>query len=103
MDNILKDSAKIKIYTEIQGKLCDLEPNASDEKINEIINLIPPSFLNQKEDLMKICQFFSYIARNDRITKEIVSNYLKKLWNQLKRICKTNHHFFGTFLVESYV
>ncbi|KAK8898407.1 hypothetical protein M9Y10_000694 [Tritrichomonas musculus] len=95
MDNILKDSAKIKIYTEIQGKLCDLEPNASDDKINEIINLIPPSFLNQKEDLMKICQFFSYIARNDRITKKGDSIKLfEKIMEPIKTHLQDQSSFF---------
>ncbi|KAK8860558.1 hypothetical protein M9Y10_012223 [Tritrichomonas musculus] len=70
MENILNDSAKIKIYAAIQNKLCELEPNASDDDISKIIDLIPPNFLNQKEELMKICQLFSYIARNDRITKK---------------------------------
>ena len=70
MENILNDSATIKIYAAVQKKLCELEPNASEDEISKVIDLIPPNFLNQKEELMKICQLFSYIARNDRITKK---------------------------------
>ena len=40
MENILNDSVKIKIYAAIQNKLCELEPNASDDEISKIIDLI---------------------------------------------------------------
>lgn len=70
MDKIIQDETKIKIYGEIQKELCNLRPKASKEEIDKIIDLIPQSFLNQKEELMMLCHIFSYYARCNQTSKK---------------------------------
>lgn len=63
MFNFFNDTTKIKFFSQIQNDLSSLPSNSKDEQINEIIEKIPNNFLNNKDDLMMICQLFAYNSR----------------------------------------
>lgn len=64
MENIFNNDEKIDVFMQIENDLMELEPNSPDEKIENLINHIPINYLNQKEDLMMICQLFTHYSRN---------------------------------------
>ncbi|KAK8834922.1 hypothetical protein M9Y10_030452 [Tritrichomonas musculus] len=95
MQKIFKDDVKIKKYAQIQKELCDLKPIASDEDIEKIIKLIPPEYLNQKDELMLICQMFAYIARCQPTPKKGNSFKLfQRILTPLKTYLKDESTFF---------
>ena len=66
MNSIFNDKAKIKVFAQIQDSLTNLKSNSENEAIDLIINQIPKSYLDQKDDL--------------KTRSGTPSNYLKKLW-----------------------
>ena len=60
MLSIFQNESKIKIYSQIQENLINLEFNSADESIFQVINKIPDRLLKNKEDLMTICSIFSF-------------------------------------------
>ena len=77
---------KIEQFETIQNNLISLEPNTNDEEIKKVIDQIPKEYLNQKEDLMMICELFAIYARVKNRTKkrnafklfEGIMDYIKK-------------------------
>ena len=95
MESIFKNETKIKIYANIQKLLNNLKPNSPDKDITNLINQIPPDYLNQKEELMMICQLFAYYARNSLIT--IKGNAIKlfeKIMDPIKTHLQDESSFF---------
>ena len=70
MENLFNNKTKTDIFKQIQYDLLELQENADDEEINNIFEKIPPDFLNNKDDLMIICQLFAYYSRNNCRTKK---------------------------------
>lgn len=68
--NFFEDEKKLELFEQIQMNLCSLELNTSDFQINKLIEQIPEELLNQKEDLMIICELFAIYARSHSQTKK---------------------------------
>ena len=101
MESIFKNETKIKIYANIQKLLNNLKPNSPDKDITNLINQIPPDYLNQKEELMMICQLFAYYARNSLIT--IKGNAIKlfeKIMDPIKNYLQDES--LEVFIISNY-
>lgn len=94
MEYILSEASKISFYAHIQKELCALSPNANDEEINILIDQIPENYLNQKENLMIICQLFAYYPRNS--PKKVRRNVFK-LFDKIMIHIKTHMQGQSTF------
>lgn len=70
MDKIFQDEDKLKIFVRIQEAINNLKPNSREDEIDQIIKIIPNKYLNQKDELMTICQLFAYYARFKSITQK---------------------------------
>ena len=95
MDKIFQDTTKIKKYIQIQNELCDLNSNANPEEIDKIINLIPPEYLNQTDELMVICQMFAYYARCHETSKKgNTFKLFQRILTQIKTHLQGESSFF---------
>lgn len=70
MDLIFKDEDKIKTFAKIQESLSNLETNSGNDEIDLVINQIPKTYLEQKDDLMVICSIFAFYSRNNHKTMQ---------------------------------
>lgn len=103
MDKIHLDEEKISIYAKIQNILCDLEPNSPDESIDNVINQVPPEFLNQKDDLMVICQLIAYYSRTQNSLKKVNAiKLIERIMDSLKTILKDESTFFWEIFGSHY-
>ena len=94
MENLFIDDAKIKIFKQIQNDLLDLESNSKEQVIDDLIKKIPQNYLENKEDLMTICQLFSYYGRNHAHKNK--GNVIK-LFEKIMIPIKTHLHDESTF------
>lgn len=95
MNSLFQDEAKIKIYSQLQNALNELEPNSKEECINNIISLIPKAFLSQKDDLMAICQLFAYYSRIVPAKKKgNAMRLFEKIMDQIKSLLSDESSFF---------
>lgn len=96
MENILNDALKIKFYAQLQKDLCNLKPNSSEEEITTlIINQIPETTFQHKDELMIICQLFAYYPRNN--SKSVRRNAFKlfeKIMDPIKNLLQGESSFF---------
>ena len=95
------NSTKIKIFSRIQTSLYNLPPKCKEEEIDKIIDLIPKSYLKQKEDLLVICRLFAYYNRNN--IRNVEGNGIKlfeRIMEPIKAILQDQSAFSETFLVH---
>ena len=85
MSDFFKDESKLKLYSRIQKKLCLLKANSSDDEINEIFQIIPPTFFDEKSNLIMLCQFFGMIGRYRRQMGRISIKLFEKIMKYIKR------------------
>lgn len=89
------DEDKIKVYAKIQNLLCKLKPNAKDKDIDKLIAEIPSNYLNQKEDLILICQLFAQYAKNfSSSTKGNAIKLFERIMDSLKAHLNDEPEFF---------
>ncbi|KAK8895281.1 hypothetical protein M9Y10_023726 [Tritrichomonas musculus] len=95
MNNIAFNDEKIKLLAQIQKSLCDLEPNATDESIDEIISKIPTIYFTEKDNLMIICELFAIYTRNKfKSTKNNSIRLFGKIMEPIKAYLKNESSFF---------
>lgn len=95
MSTIQFDESKIKIYSQIQRNLCDLYKNPSDSQFDNLIQQIPPQLLNEKEDLMVICELFALYGRIFPISnKKNAFKLMDKIMIFIKKILSDEPQFF---------
>ena len=95
MENLFNNKTKTDIFKQIQYDLLELQENADDEEINNIFEKIPPDFLNNKDDIMIICQLFAYYSRNNcRTKKGNVIKLLEKIIEPMKIHLQDESSFF---------
>lgn len=87
MYQIFTDECKINCFANIQINLCNLNNNANDDDIKELINEIPQIYLNDKENLEIVCELFAKYARNQPPSKK--KNSIK-LFDRIKPFMKTH-------------
>ncbi|KAK8845688.1 hypothetical protein M9Y10_020606 [Tritrichomonas musculus] len=95
MQNIFGNEDKIEVFSKLQQKLRLLEPHSSDEKLNELLNSIPPDYLTQKDDLKVICELFALYSRSTIISTK--SNFIKlfeKIMQPIKTYLQNESYFF---------
>lgn len=84
MNDIFQDSMKIKIFALIQERLIVLDPNSTEEDIDIFLNQIPKNYLNQKDDLMTICQLIAYSIRNIVQPRKNIIKIFDRLMKKIK-------------------
>ncbi|KAK8898213.1 hypothetical protein M9Y10_000489 [Tritrichomonas musculus] len=95
MEDLFYDTEKIDQFIQIQSNLLDLAPNSSEEELDNLIKRIPPNYLNQKYDLMTICQLFIYYSRNNiHNIKGNTIKLLEKIMKQIKLYLSDESTFF---------
>ncbi|KAK8841673.1 hypothetical protein M9Y10_026613 [Tritrichomonas musculus] len=95
MNNLFQDETKIKVFAQVQKNLHLLGDNADDYELDNLINQIPENFLNQKEDLMMICQIIAYYARSSHTSmKKNAIKIIERLMNSMKKYLQNESSFF---------
>ena len=95
MENIFNNKSKIATFKQIQNDLLELESNSEEEVIDNLISKIPENYLNDKDDLMTICQLFSYYARNHvHKNKGNAVKLFEKILNPIKTLLQNESTFF---------
>lgn len=84
MDSIFNKS-KVNLYAKIQRNLSLLKPNSTEEEIDSIFQQIPPSFYEEKENLIMICQFLGMIGRYRRQMGRITIQLFEKIMKYIKK------------------
>ena len=84
MENLFRDEEKINIYTKIHKCINSLQPDSDEEAIDSIFEIIPSEFLNQKNELIMICQFFGFLARYGQHFGHLVIKLFERIMNFLK-------------------
>lgn len=87
MNNIFQDEAKIKIFAQIQENLLGLQPNSSEEEIDNLISQIPQNILQSKDDLMTVCQLFSHYGN---YISHLIRGNVIKLFEKILEPIKTH-------------
>lgn len=95
MDKIELNETKINSYAKVQSLLIGLTPNSSDEEISSLFKQIPPDLLNQKEDLMMICELIARYAHDFSITtKGNAIKLMERLIPSIKTLLPNESVFF---------
>ncbi|KAK8845713.1 hypothetical protein M9Y10_020631 [Tritrichomonas musculus] len=103
MDVLFQDVTKISLFSQLQKKLCDLNTNSGDEEILQVIKLIPTNYLNQKDDLMVICQLFGCYSCVCSLTmKKHVFKLFDHIMNSLKANLQEESAFFWNIFGGSF-
>lgn len=99
MKTIFTDRTKIDFYSKIQKRLYKLSAKSDDNSIDEIFELIPPHFLEEKENLIMICQLFAMLGRNNaykfRVVIKLFQRILPLMKTYLKGESSTIWNLFG--------
>lgn len=85
MQTIFKNDEYIKLYSQIQKRICLLEPNSDDESIDEIFQLLPSNFFDEKENLIMICRSFGMLGRYRRKIGRVVIKLFDRIMKHIKR------------------
>ena len=95
MENILQDDIKIKTFAKLQELIKDLKPNSNDAELDKIIDFIPAKYLINKEDLMIICQLFTYLARlNCAPLHKNSIKLLQRIMDPIKTLLQNESSYF---------
>lgn len=95
MDKIHFDESKIKFYASVQDGLRNLNEDASDEEIENIIKIIPSDYLANKDEMIRICELFALYARYSTLKmKKNLFKLYEKIMDNIKSVLPDESPFF---------
>lgn len=100
---MFENTTKIREFAQIQENLNSLPEKASESDIANFINQIPQEYLQQKDDLMIICQLIGRYSRNFVLTsKRNTIKLFEYLMDQIKTLLRDESEFFWNILGGTY-